>query len=178
MVLSAISESVRDGPKYNDVPSNAIFGQGFPVKLKFIAGSWSDAMEISQILEDWRTATSWIPQVHTDIERADYGRWLLEHTTVTILHCDGQPVGFLALEDNIIQSLYIKARFQRLGFGQATIRYAQEQFNELRLWVFQADKGAQQFYHHLGFEALETSEGQDNDYGLPDIFYRWRLCRD
>ena len=148
------------------------------MKLKFIAGSWSDAMEISQILEDWRMAASWVPQVHTDVERANYGRWLLEHTTVTILHCDGQSVGFLALEDNIIQSLYIKVGFQRLGFGQATIHYAQEQFNELRLWVFQADNGAQQFYQNLGFEALETSEGQDNDYGLPDIFYRWRLFPD
>ena len=145
------------------------------MKLEFKVGRGSDAAEISQILEDWAEATSWIPQVHSALERADYGRWLLDHTKVTILHHEGQMVGFLALEDNIVQSLYIKAGFRRLGFGQAAVRYAQEQFNELKLWVFQANGDAQQFYQKLGFEALETSDGQDNDYGLPDILYLWRL---
>ena len=105
------------------------------MKLEFKAGRGSDAAEISQILENWAKATSWIPQVHSAPERADYGRWLLDHTKVTILHHEGQMVGFLALEDNIVQSLYIKAGFRRLGFGQAAVRYAQEQFNELKLWV-------------------------------------------
>tara|TARA_B110000208_G_scaffold9886_1_gene12573 strand:- start:383 stop:829 length:447 start_codon:yes stop_codon:yes gene_type:complete len=145
------------------------------VKLEFKVGTGSDAVEISQMLEDWAEATSWIPQVHSALERADYGRWLLDHTKVTILRHEGQSVGFLALEDNIVQSLYIKDGFQRLGFGQAAMRYAQEQFNELRLWVFQANDGAQQFYQKMGFEALETSDGQDNDYGLPDILYFWIL---
>ena len=145
------------------------------MKVQLLKGVASDVAEINQTLEDWADATSWLPTVHSAIERADYGRWLLEHTKVTMLRYDDQCVGFLALEDNIIQSLYIKAAFQRRGFGQAAIYYAQEQFNELRLWVFQANNEAQNFYQNMGFEALEMTDGRDNDYGLPDIFYLWRL---
>ena len=145
------------------------------MKVQLLQGVASDAAEISQTLEDWAEATSWLPTVNSAIERADYGRWLLEHTQVTILRYNFQFVGFLALEGNIVQSLYIKLAFQRLGFGQAAINYAQEQRNELRLWVFQANTDAQKFYQKLGFEALETTNGQDNDYGLPDIFYLWEL---
>ena len=145
------------------------------MKVQLVKGVTSDAAEISQTLEGWAEATSWLPTVDSAIERADYGLWLLEHTQVTILRYNSQFVGFLALEGNIVQSLYIKAGFQRLGFGQAAINHAQEQCNELRLWVFQANTDAQIFYQKLGFEALETTNGQDNDYGLPDIFYLWQL---
>ena len=145
------------------------------MKVQLVKGVTSDAAEISQTLEDWAEATSWLPTVDSAGERADYGLWLLEHTQVTILRYNSQFVGFLALEGNIVQSLYIKAAFQRLGFGQAAINYAQEQYNELKLWVFQANTDAQKFYQKLGFEALDTTDGQDNDYGLPDIFYLWEL---
>ena len=145
------------------------------MKVQLLKGVASDVAEINQTLEDWADATSWLPTVHSAIERADYGRWLLEHTQVTILRYNSEFVGFLALEGNIVQSLYIKAAFQRLGFGQAAINYAQEQCNELRLWVFQANTNAQKFYQNLGFKALETTNGQDNDYGLPDIFYFWEM---
>ena len=145
------------------------------MKVQLVKGVASDAAEISKILEDWAEATSWLPTVDSAGERADYGLWLLEHTQVTILRYNSQFVGFLALEGNIVQSLYIKAAFQRLGFGQVAINYAQEQYNELKLWVFQANTDAQKFYQKLGFEAFETTNGQDNDYGLPDIFYLWEL---
>ena len=145
------------------------------MKVQLLKGVASDVAEINQTLEDWADATSWLPTVHSAIERADYGRWLLEHTQVTILQYNSQFVGFLALEGNIVQSLYIKAGFQRLGFGQAAINYAQKQYTELRLWVFQANTDAQKFYQKLGFEPLETTNGQDNDYFLPDIFYLWKL---
>ena len=145
------------------------------MKVQLVKGVASDAAEISQTLEDWAEATSWLPIVDSAIERADYGRWLLEHTQVTILRYNSQFVGFLALEGNIVQSLFIKVAFQRLGFGQVAINYAQKQYTELRLWVFQANTDAQKFYQKLGFEALETTNGQGNDYCLPDIFYLWEL---
>ena len=61
-----------------------------------------------------------------------------------------------------------------MGFGQAAIRFAQTQFKELWLWVFQSNTGAQKFYQRLGFQIVEMTDGQDNDYYLPDIFYFWK----
>ena len=144
------------------------------MNVKFIKAIDEDAAEISQILEDWAAANREIPLVHNVEERADYGRWLLEHTRVTMIHNSSGVVGFLALEKHIIQALYIKKDFQGFGFGQAAIKFAQKQFKELRLWVFQSNIGAQKFYQRLGFQIVEKSDGEDNDYRLPDVFYCWK----
>jgi ribosomal protein S18 acetylase RimI-like enzyme len=112
--------------------------------------------------------------VHDPVERADYGPVLLDHSEVTMLHWRGQCVGFLALERDIVQSLYIRSQFQRRGFGRAAMSYAQSQCDQLRLWVFQSDRRAQGFYRSLGFQVVETSDGQDNDYNLPDMMLCWR----
>jgi GNAT superfamily N-acetyltransferase len=144
------------------------------MNVKFIKAIDKDAAEISQILEDWAASNCEIPLVHNVEERADYGRWLLEHTSVTMIHNSCGVVGFLALEKHIIQALYIKKDFQGFGFGQAAIKFAQKQFKELRLWVFQSNIGAQKFYQRLGFQIVEKSDGEDNDYRLPDIFYCWK----
>ena len=144
------------------------------MNVKFIKAIDKDAAEISQILEDWAASNREIPLVHNVEERADYGRWLLEHTSVTMIHNSCGVVGFLALEKHIIQGLYIKKDFQGFGFGQAAIKFAQKQFKELRLWVFQSNIGAQKFYQRLGFQIVEKSDGEDNDYRLPDIFYCWK----
>jgi len=144
------------------------------MNVKFIKAIDKDAAEISQILEDWAASNRKIPLVHNVEERADYGRWLLEHTRVTMIHNSSGVVGFLALEKHIIQALYIKKDFQGFGFGQAAIKFAQKQFKELRLWVFQSNIGAQKFYQRLGFQIVEKSDGEDNDYRLPDIFYCWK----
>ena len=144
------------------------------MNVKFIKAIDEDAAEISQILEDWAASNREIPLVHNVEERADYGRWLLERTSVTMIHNSSGVVGFLALEKHIIQALYIKKDFQGFGFGQAAIKFAQKQFKELRLWVFQSNIGAQKFYQRLGFQIVEKSDGEDNDYRLPDIFYCWK----
>ena len=144
------------------------------MNVQFIKAIDEDAAEISQILEDWAASNREIPLVHNVEERADYGCWLLEHTSVTMIHNSSGVVGFLALEKHIIQGLYIKKDFQRFGFGQAAIKFAQKQFKELRLWVFQSNIGAQKFYQRLGFQVVEKSDGEDNDYRIPDIFYCWK----
>jgi ribosomal protein S18 acetylase RimI-like enzyme len=146
------------------------------MSVKFIEASDEDAIEISQILEDWAKSNHEIPLVHNNDERADYGRWLLEHTSVTMIQSNGRVIGFLALEKHTIQALYIKKDFQRLGFGQAAIRFVQKQSQELGLWVLQSNIDAQRFYQRLDFQLVEISDGQDNDYNLPDIFYSWKAA--
>ena len=144
------------------------------MSVKFIKAIDEDAAGISQILEDWAASNHEIPLVHNVEERADYGRWLLEHTSVTMIHNNSDVVGFLAVEKHIIQAIYIKKDFQGFGFGQAAIKFVQKQFEELWLWVFQSNVGAQRFYRRLGFQIVKMSDGQDNDYNLPDVFYYWK----
>lgn len=144
------------------------------MSLHFIPADLSDATEISSTLEEWYLANSWLPQVYDSQERAGYGRLLLTHSQVTMMHWRGLCVGFIALGKDIVDSLYIRSEFQRRGFGGAAMRYAQAQRDELRLWVFERDRRAQDFYLSLGFEMMQTSDGRDNDYNLPDVMLCWR----
>ena len=146
------------------------------MSLDFIPVELSDATEISAILEEWYVANSWLPRVHDSRERAGYGRLLLTHSQVTMLRWRGLCVGFIALGKDIVDSLYIRSKFQRRGFGGAAMCYAQTQRDELRLWVFERDRRAQDFYLSLGFEMMQTSDWRDNDYNLPDVMLFWRLA--
>ena len=74
--------------------------------VTFVAGKSENALEISQILEDWAEANYEVPLVHSVEERADYGRWLLQNTVVTMVQSDGRNVGFLALK-KILSKRYI-----------------------------------------------------------------------
>ena len=85
---------------------------------------------------------------------------------------------FLLWKGDIVQSLYIRLEFQRRGFGRAAMRHAKSQREALRLWVFQRDRRAQSFYRSLGFQVVETSDGQDNDYNLPEMMLIWRRADD
>ena len=147
------------------------------MNVTFIEAIDEDAEEISQILENWAASNHEIPLVHNIEERADYGHWLLEHTSVTMIHNNSGVVGFLALKKHIIHALYIKKEFQGLGFGQAAIKFAQKQFEELSLWVLQSNIDAQRFYQRLGFQLVEMSDGHDNDYNLPDVFFIWKAVK-
>ena len=43
----------------------------------------------------------------------------------------------------------------------------------LQLWTFASNVGAQRFYERHGFEAVERTDGSDNEEGAPDIRYVW-----
>lgn len=90
------------------------------MSLDFIPAELSDATEISAILEEWYRVNSWLPQVHDSQERAGYGRLLLTHSEVTMFRWRGLCVGFIALGKDIVDSLYVRSKFQRQGFGGAT----------------------------------------------------------
>ena len=57
------------------------------MSLHFTRADLSDATEISAILEEWYLANSWIPPVHDPVERADYGRVLLDHSEAFAASC-------------------------------------------------------------------------------------------
>ena len=43
----------------------------------------------------------------------------------------------------------------------------------LTLWTFQANVAARAFYIREGFSEVETSAGEGNDEGLPDVRLDW-----
>jgi hypothetical protein len=47
----------------------------------------------------------------------------------------------------------------------------------VRLYVFQANIRARQFYERHGFSAIDFGDGSLNEERCPDVLYEWRAAQ-
>ncbi len=86
---------------------------------------------------------------------------------------DPELVGFIAFTDGWIEQFYILPTWQGRGIGNALLAIPMTKFDKLKLWTFQQNLGARQFYERKGFVAMELTDGQANEHKEPDILYQW-----
>lgn len=82
-------------------------------------------------------------------------------------------VGFIAFAQEWVEQFYILPEWQGLGIGRALLEIPKARFGELRLWTFQQNAPARQFYERNGFVPIELTDGHGNEHGEPDVLYRW-----
>lgn len=83
-------------------------------------------------------------------------------------------VGFLSLDGEELEHLYLSPEAQRRGIGTLLLAKAKERSPEgLALHAFQRNAGARAFYERHGFTAVEFSDGSRNEEQEPDVRYRW-----
>jgi len=85
----------------------------------------------------------------------------------------GAVAGFLAATEDTIAQLYIHVDYHRRGLGTLLLELAKAESNGvLRLFTFDANRGAQRFYEHHGFRIIRR--GFEEQWQLADIEYEWR----
>jgi ribosomal protein S18 acetylase RimI-like enzyme len=73
-----------------------------------------------------------------------------------------------------MEHLYVAPEHHRRGIGAALIERAKERRPAgFRLWVFQRNTGARDFYEHHGFRLVELTDGSGNEEKEPDALYEW-----
>jgi GNAT superfamily N-acetyltransferase len=83
-------------------------------------------------------------------------------------------VGFIALEGDHVDHLYIAPSFQGRGIGDKLLALAKElRPGGLTLWTFQRNARARRFYEARGFVASEFNDGSRNLEREPDVRYVW-----
>lgn len=116
------------------------------------------------------------PSVHEDAE-------LLPHLLADVLPVaeawiaerNGEPVGILVLEDDLLDQLYVAPAAQGTGVGGVLLEHAKRRRPDgLRLWVFVSNEPARAFYARRGFVPIGGSDGSANEEGAPDLLLRWR----
>lgn len=133
-----------------------------------------DAADISEVfLVTRREALPDLPQVHSDDE---VRTWIMEvvlpRTTVWVAETDGSIVGFLCLDGNTLEHLYVHPEYQRAQIGTALLERARLLSpRQLQLYTFAQNMGARRFYERHGFRAIAF--GSDNEENLPDVLYEW-----
>jgi len=110
---------------------------------------------------------------HTYEEQLSYfnEKVLTENTVSVVLNVDdNEIIGFLASNAEMINQLYVHVHHQRRGIGTALLQLALERASgTLRLFTFQRNTGAQQFYERHGFQIIHR--GFEESWQLEDIEY-------
>ncbi len=121
------------------------------------------------------------PLAHSD---ESVRHWIAEHlipnTDMTVAVLEGEVVGLMALSRDEtagwIDQLYLHPRAVGLGIGSQLVARATARLGSpIRLYTFPANEGARRFYERHGFEAIEFSDGSQNEERCLDVLYEWSL---
>ncbi len=95
---------------------------------------------------------------------------------VWIVCRDGRVVGFLALDGDELDQLYLMPGHYRQGIGSRLVAMAkQESPGRLRLFTFQRNARARAFYEAHGFRIVDLNDGSRNEECEPDVRYEWTM---
>ena len=136
----------------------------------------ADAAELADLyLRARRAAEPAIPpMVHTDAETHEWMAGQVEALDVWVVVDGERIIGLLILAGGWLDQLYVDPTVTGQGIGSSLVDLAKDQQPEgLQLWTFASNVGAQRFYERHGFEAVERTDGSDNEEGAPDIRYVW-----
>jgi GNAT superfamily N-acetyltransferase len=122
------------------------------------------------------TALPWLPELHTEAET----RWWVEHVVLAeqrtwVAVEDDEVLGFVTLDGDRLEQLYLRPDRRRQGIGTLLFRQAQQaEPGEFTFAVFTRNAPARAFYERLGCEVVAEGDGGDNEEHEPDVTYAWR----
>jgi ribosomal protein S18 acetylase RimI-like enzyme len=140
-------------------------------------GTVEDAAVVADVyLTSRRGAGARIPRgAHSD---EDVRKWfasivLVEHE-VWVAEIDRRVVAMMVLRGDSLDHLYVRPQAQRRGIGARLLAHAKRQRLQLRLYTFEANEPARDFYEKHGFKPIAFGDGTANEEGAPDVLYEWR----
>jgi ribosomal protein S18 acetylase RimI-like enzyme len=141
----------------------------------------ADARVVAEVyLRSRKELVACAPLVHSDESVCEWVRGQLIPTgDVTVLMLDNIVVGFCAVsrsdECSWIGQLYVHPAYVRLGIGTRLLDHARNELQPpIRLYTFQCNDAARQFYEQHGFKSIVHGDGSGNEEKCPDILYEWR----
>jgi GNAT superfamily N-acetyltransferase len=138
--------------------------------------SGDDALAIRDVFLAARSrALPWLPDLHTPDDCLRYfADRVLPSAMVWVAELQGGVVGFLALQGDLIEHLYVHPGHWRRRIGRQLLQQAREcSPRRLRLFAFERNEPARRFYEAHGFRAVAFGDGSGNEEGHPDVEYVW-----
>lgn len=136
----------------------------------------SDIARVHRVSFDDRLP--WLSGIHTPDEDLAYFRDTVCATCVLWGGFEGQRlIGFIAFRDGWIDHLFVAPEHQGVGLGTRLLDQAKAAQSRLRLWTFQRNDGARNFYERNGFIQIDITDGSGNEEREPDVLYEWAIFR-
>lgn len=147
--------------------------------ISFRPAKDSDAPRITEIyLLSRKALVPYAVLAHSDDEVRD---WIANYVIpqgVTTAVWGEQIVGMMVLsrDEGVgwIEQLYLDPAFRRRGIGSQFVERAKAELGApIRLYTFQENTPARQFYERHGFRAIAFGDGSGNEENCPDVLYEW-----
>ncbi len=137
--------------------------------------SIEDAERIATLFRRSFGTLDFLPTLHTaDEDRAFIAR-VVTKQEVWVWEADDRVLGFIALEERMLNHIYVEPAMHGRGIGSALFAHAQARRPEgFRFWVFQRNENARRFYDRRGARVVELTDGSGNEEREPDALYEWR----
>ena len=97
---------------------------------------------------------------------------MLPQAEVYVYENDREIWGFIGLNGEYIEGIFISGEMQSQGIGKRLLDFVKTKKTELRLNVYQKNTRAIRFYQREGFKILR--EGMDEATGEKDYEMTWR----
>lgn len=102
-----------------------------------------------------------------------FSRFIQDKCKVWVFETNDNVIGFMAMDGNLIDRLYVNPVNQRNGIGSALIDHAKKLYPDgLTLKTHQQNKVARLFYESHGFNAVSYGLSPPPE-SMPDVGYHW-----
>jgi ribosomal protein S18 acetylase RimI-like enzyme len=139
-----------------------------------------DMPACAAIYNDWVDEAEWLPRIQSHDDVVQFYKDVVYPQRRTLVAGTAAVVtGFATLsEDGYVAALYVRPKYRRLGIGSLLMRNAKEELGDVvKLYCFQANIAALNFYDNHGFKEINRTDG-DNEEKLPDILLEWQAGED
>jgi ribosomal protein S18 acetylase RimI-like enzyme len=105
--------------------------------------------------------------------REYFSRVVVTEDQIWVYERDGLPLGFLAIQGDFIDRLYVDPAYHRQGIGQALLMKARQLLpKHMWLYTHAENKMARAFYEKNGFVAEKFGVSPEPE-SEPDVEYHW-----
>lgn len=132
--------------------------------------------DIDKVADIWldtnMKAHSFIPAQYWK-DNFELVRGLLLQATVFVYEDESKEIqGFIGLNDEYVEGIFVSDKMQSQGIGKALLNYAKDRRSKLRLNVYQKNTRAISFYQREGL--LIRSSGLDEATGEKEYVMEWQ----
>jgi len=108
---------------------------------------------------------------------AVFAEQIADRCSIWVYEDEGVIAGFIAMQDDYIDRLYVDPDSQRQGVATALLNHARTVSPAgLRLHTHQQNRRARRFYEHAGFVPVRFGISPAPE-SVPDVEYHWRPTR-